>query len=1126
MNTTTHHYAPTLDEVQQLAAKADRTANLVAICCESDAGDETPTTAFLKIRRRSNSSETTNKEKDDNLAFIFELSEKNNPIVLRHSIVSAEPWKVMRTGPGLEHHGDPLVHLERELANHKVASEYRLEPEVLNGAAFGYISYDCIRYFEPRVDQYAQPDTLQLPESMFMFVNSFIAFDHATQKMRIVALCSLEGDVVKNYALSVARIEELRSRLAQPAVQFVDADPTRHEGVSNVGKEGYEGMVRKLRERIIDGDFIQVVPSQRIARKIGVHPFNVYQQLRKLNPSRYTFYVDCDDFQLVGSSPEMLVQVYNREVTTHPIAGTRRRGKTPEEDDALMTELLGDIKERAEHIMLVDLGRNDINRVCVPTSTNLDALMIVEKYSHVMHIVSHVSGKLRDECSPFDAFRSIFPAGTVSGAPKVKAMEWIATLEKERRNVYAGAVGYFAFTGDINTCIAIRTMTIKDNTAYLQAGGGIVYDSEPDFEYWETVHKMAALARAIDLAEENSVTATQAFENAENARAHAPAASSFNTMWTDAENRQGVTGVILAQQLNVVPQGVVCTPDESKRGRRTLMIDNYDSFTWNLYQYLSQLGQEVIVHRNDKITLEECLALAPDRLVISPGPGWPKDAGVSSKLIRALAGKIPILGVCLGHECMVEEYGGVIEHCGEIVHGKTSNIIHDGKGLYVDIPNNVPVIRYHSLAARHTALPPDFVVTSKTAGGVIMGIRHTKVRMEGVQFHPESIKTDDGMTMLKNFVSWTTGTWSEEELQGPSFAFEGDKATSAAQAQLSAQDTSIRQALRLMADQQVLTSDQIIACIQEIMSGTAPSSQVGAFLFALRGDRISPDVLLASAKAMSSFAIPCAVGGPVIDVVGTGGDSVDTFNASTAAAFVVAAAGGRVAKHGNRSSSGRCGAADFMEALGACITLNSPQLATVIEECDMGFLFAQVFHPAMKSVSAIRRELGIRTIFNILGPLTNPASPTHMLVGVGSIELGDLYAQVLLKMGKQAMVVHSDEGLDEISPCGPTQAWVVKDDAITRTVIKPEDFGLRPLAIDDIRGSAPSENAALFRKIVAGKEHHPVVDYVALNAGAALFIGGLAETLAAGVALAQTTIKSGKVAEKLDRYIRLSQQHA
>ena len=243
------------------------------------------------------------------------------------------------------------------------------------------------------------------------------------------------------------------------------------------------------------------MPSQRLARPTSVHPFNIYRQLRTVNPSPYMFYLDLDGFQIVGASPELLVRVEDGVVTNHPIAGTRPRGATPEEDEHLAEELLADEKERAEHIMLVDLGRNDVGRVCEPGTVNVDSLMHIERYSHVMHIVSQVSGKLRADRTRFDAFRSVFPAGTVSGAPKVRAMEIISELESERRGVYAGAVGYASFSGNLDTCIAIRTMVLKDGIAYLQAGGGIVYDSVPETEFQESVNKMRALERAIDQAE-------------------------------------------------------------------------------------------------------------------------------------------------------------------------------------------------------------------------------------------------------------------------------------------------------------------------------------------------------------------------------------------------------------------------------------------------------------------------------------------------------------------------------------------------------------------------------------------------------------------------------------------------
>jgi anthranilate synthase component 1 len=260
-------------------------------------------------------------------------------------------------------------------------------------------------------------------------------------------------------------------------------------------------MVERIREHVIAGDVIQTVPSQRLARPTAVHPFNIYRQLRIVDPSPYMFFLDFGEFQLVGASPELLVRVEGGEVVTHPIAGTRKRGLTPEDDERLAVELLGDEKERAEHIMLVDLGRNDVGKVSKPGTVKVPKMMEIEKYSHVMHIVSHVTGELAPGLTVFDAFRSIFPAGTVSGAPKVRAMELIAEMEPSKRGVYAGAVGYARFAGSLDTCIAIRTMVIKDGVASLQAGGGIVYDSEPEAEYFETMTKMGAVMRAIDQAE-------------------------------------------------------------------------------------------------------------------------------------------------------------------------------------------------------------------------------------------------------------------------------------------------------------------------------------------------------------------------------------------------------------------------------------------------------------------------------------------------------------------------------------------------------------------------------------------------------------------------------------------------
>lgn len=315
----------------------------------------------------------------------------------------------------------------------------------------------------------------------------------------------------------------------------------------------------------------------------------------------------------------------NGVVTNHPIAGTRRRGATEEEDRQLEEELLADVKERAEHIMLVDLGRNDVNRVAYPVSTKVDALMKIERYSHVMHIVSEVSGTLREGFSGLDAFRSIFPAGTLTGAPKLKAMSLIAGFEPHCRRVYGGGLGVFAFDGSVDTAIAIRTLVFKDGVAHLQAGGvsrfhpcwnvlltvgqGIVYDSDPEAEYMETINKMAATSKAIDLAETNSKT-----RGTDAVKAPSEQAVKFNELFSDIK------------ALPRVVKNTNANTSTGAKGKRILLIDNYDSFTYNIYQYLSQLGCEVIVLRNN-VTLEECDSVKADSVVLSPGPGWPKDAG-------------------------------------------------------------------------------------------------------------------------------------------------------------------------------------------------------------------------------------------------------------------------------------------------------------------------------------------------------------------------------------------------------------------------------------------------------------------------------------------------------------------
>lgn len=427
----------------------------------------------------------------------------------------------MKTGPGHGPESDPLPILEAELAQYREAVIPGLMLPPLTGGAIGYVGYDCVRYFEPKTAR-KMKDILHVPESFFMLFDTIIAFDHFFQVVKIITYLHVPPSpasatsISSIYDFACQTIGAVIATLQSPDLSLPPQPPVTPDQTaeSNIGQKGYEAHVVTLKKEIQIGSIIQAVPSHRMARPTSLHPFNIYRQLRTTNPSPYLFYISCSDFQLVGASPELLVkrEPDTHRIITHPIAGTVKRGNTPEEDLQLANELRGSLKDRAEHVMLVDLARNDINRVCDPLSTRTDRLMVVEKFSHVQHLVSQVSGLLRKNKSRFDAFRSIFPAGTVSGAPKVRAMELIAELEKEKRGVYAGAVGYFGYgnvdrdgketEGAMDTCIALRTMLVKDGVAYLQAGGGIVWDSDPEDEWIETMNKLAANIKCIAAAEE------------------------------------------------------------------------------------------------------------------------------------------------------------------------------------------------------------------------------------------------------------------------------------------------------------------------------------------------------------------------------------------------------------------------------------------------------------------------------------------------------------------------------------------------------------------------------------------------------------------------------------------------
>jgi anthranilate synthase component 1 len=399
---------------------------------------------------------------------------------------------------------DPFRDLQSLLERHRSVHIPGLPR--FSGGAVGYAAYDSVRYTENLPD--APPDDRGLPDLSFAFYDRMVLFDHIRKTILVVAHADLTStsDARAAYAGACARVDELAARLATPgpdlALVDIDTDgPPTLTPKSNFTRERYESVVRHCQEYIKAGDIFQVVPSQRFELETTAEPFNIYRVLRVVNPSPFLFYLPFETFCLIGSSPEILVRVEEGAVTIRPLAGTRRRGKDDAEDQALAEELLADPKERAEHIMLVDLGRNDVGRVADFSTVELTDVMKVERYSHVMHITSNVTGRMSAGKTAFDALRAGLPAGTVSGAPKVRAMQIIDEVEPQKRGPYAGAVGYIDFTGNMDTCIALRTLVLQGNKAYIQAGGGVVYDSVPSDEYEETVNKARGLLKAIEIAQ-------------------------------------------------------------------------------------------------------------------------------------------------------------------------------------------------------------------------------------------------------------------------------------------------------------------------------------------------------------------------------------------------------------------------------------------------------------------------------------------------------------------------------------------------------------------------------------------------------------------------------------------------
>ena len=485
-------------------AKLVGNASCVPVYRQITGDSLTPVSAFRRIERSAPSflfESVIGGEKVGRFSFLgtepfLRFEARGNEVTITPSY---EP-KTVQCFPS----SDPFQDLQKLIDQYKAVALPELPR--FTGGAVGFAGYDAVRYTEHLPNP--PKDDRGLPDLSFALYDRMIIFDHIRKTVLVVAYAHLGPGINPKsaYDRAARNVDELVERLSIPVPESKPVDiategPTRLEPKSNFTREGFEAVVRHCQEYIKAGDVFQVVPSQRFELETTADPFNIYRALRVLNPSPFLFYLTFDDFQLIGSSPEILVRVEDGEVTIRPLAGTRRRGKDEAEDRALAEELLADPKERAEHIMLVDLGRNDVGRVAQPSTVRLNDLMTVERYSHVMHISSNVSGMLEKGRTAFDALRAGLPAGTVSGAPKVRAMEIIDEVEPHRRGPYGGAVGYIDFSGNMDTCIALRTLVLKGKTAYIQSGCGVVYDSVPSAEYDETVSKAQAMLKAIEVAQ-------------------------------------------------------------------------------------------------------------------------------------------------------------------------------------------------------------------------------------------------------------------------------------------------------------------------------------------------------------------------------------------------------------------------------------------------------------------------------------------------------------------------------------------------------------------------------------------------------------------------------------------------
>lgn len=525
-----------------------------------------------------------------------------------------------------------------------------------------------------------------------------------------------------------------------------------------------------------------------------------------------------------------------------------------------------------------------------------------------------------------------------------------------------------------------------------------------------------------------------------------------------------------------------------------LIIDNYDSFTYNVYQLVCQVtAEEVVVKRNDAITVEEAAAMKPSSIILSPGPGRPEGAGISLEVVKKLGGEIPILGVCLGHQTIIQAFGGNIVHARRIVHGKTEPVAHDGKGLFRGIPSPFKATRYHSLAGERASLPDELIVTATTPDGEIMGVRHKSLCIEGVQFHPESIGSEQGKRIFTNFFRYKRNAFNR------------------------------KQALEKLLAGGSLSEQEAYDFMDELTEGELPDVVIAAILTAMNTRPFTVEELTGCAKVLKKKKVAVSLPFATLDTCGTGGDDAGTYNISSLSALIAASAGARVAKHGNRAVSSKSGSADFYTSLGIPLAKNPEQAAEQIQTTGFTFLFAPAFHSAMRHAGPVRAQLGIKTLMNLLGPLVNPAEAEYQIIGVYTESVMAVVARTAHTLGvKRVLVVHSEDGLDEISPAAATKLFFIDEGGAEQEfAIHPEQFGITDITSTDLAGGSCEENAIAARKILDCRDHVTILergeraflDAAALNAAAALWVSCKVPTIEDGYKKAVEAVLKGKTAE-------------